>query len=328
MRRSRLTGPLLVAGAVAAALVGAVASHAAASHRAGTIAFVRLAPGPGFVGQLFSVRADGSGLRRVTPRSATVYSYAWSPDGRFIAYIDERTFSLWLVRPDGTGRRLLLPTSELSSLGLSWSPDGQDIAIVSPGPSANRTTACAQLALYVVPIGRGKPVQVSPPRRGIGCGVAWSPLGGEIAFGDGGEVLGVISKNGGRPRILLSSGVGAPQWSPDGTKLAATTLIHLSRRRVLRHHRISVVNADGRDPHVVTDHAYTEYPFAWSPDSRQILYGKQDRQGIYVIGADGRGDHRVTHDSPPRPIGVPSPGHRTEARSPTPPTGPATATST
>lgn len=296
---------VLLAGAVAVVLtgvlVGAKGGHAAASNRAGTIAFLRLAPGPRFRAQLLSVQADGSGLRRLTPPNTALYSYAWSPDGRLIAYIDEQ-FSLWLVRPDGTGRRLLLPTSRLSSLGLSWSPDGKDIAIVSPGPSANRRNAvCANLALYVIPIGGGKPVQVSPPRRGIGCGVAWSPLGGEIAYGDGGEVLGVISTNGGTPRILLSSGgVGAPQWSPDGTKLAAATLIPLGQRRALRYHRITVVDADGSDPHIVTDHAYTEYPLAWSPDSSQILYGRQDRQGIYVIGPDGRGNHRVTYDSPPQ----------------------------
>ena len=98
--------------------------------------------------------------------------------------------------------------------------------------------------------------------------------------------------------------------------------------RTDRYRRITVVNADGSDPHVVTDHAYTEYPFAWSPDSRQILYGRQDRQGIYVIGADGRGNHLVTATRPARPCGVPSPGHRTEARSSTPPTGPAPTIST
>jgi TolB protein len=78
-------------------------------------------------------------------------------------------------------------------------------------------------------------------------------------------------------------------------------LIHVGQRTE-RYHRITVVNADGSDPHVVTDHAYTEYPFAWSPDSKQILYGRQDRQGIYVIRADGRGNHRVTHDSPPQAL--------------------------
>ena len=215
----------------------------------------------------------------------------------------------------------------LSSLGLSWSPDGKAIAIVSPSPSVDpRSAACANLALYIIRIGGGTPVRVSPPRRGIGCGVAWSPRGDEIAYGDGGGVLGVISRNGGRPRLLLS-GVGAPAWSPDGTKLAAPTVIH-RQLRTDRYRRITVVNADGSDPHVVTDHAYTEYPFAWSPDSRQILYGRQDRQGIYVIGADGRSNHRVTRDSPRQAGWVRSPGHRTEARSSTPPTGPAPPVST
>jgi Tol biopolymer transport system component len=297
---SRLAALVFLAGAAVLLSTGSAASQAAASKRAGTIAFIRLENGPVFGGRLFVVRPDGGGLRQLTPQGTTVYSYAWSPDGRLIAYIDQR-LSLWLVRPDGTGRRLLLPTSQLSSLDLSWSPDGKDIAIVSPGANANlREAACAKLALYAVPVRGSKPVLVSAPRRGIGCAIAWSPRGGEIAYGDGGEVLGIISSNGGRPRLVLTSGVGAPQWSPDGTKLAAPTVIHRGRLRTDRYHRITAVDADGSDPHVVTDHAYTEYPFAWSPDSRQILYGRQDRQGIFVIAADGQNNHRVTRDAPPQ----------------------------
>jgi Tol biopolymer transport system component len=302
---SRLAALVFLAGAAVLLSTGSAASQAAASKRAGTIAFIRLENGPVFGGRLFVVRPDGGGLRQLTPQGTTVYSYAWSPDGKLIAYIDERR-SLWLVRPDGARRRMLLPSSQLSSLGFSWSPDGKNIAIVSPGASANPArAACAKLALYVVPVGGGliggpEPVLVSAPRRGIGCGVAWSPRGGEIAYGDGGEVLGVISSNGGRPRLLLTSGgVGAPHWSPDGTKLAAGTIIHRGERTD-RSRRITVVDADGSDPHVVTDHAYTEYPFAWAPDSRRILYGRHDRQGIYVIGADGRNNHRVTRDAPPQ----------------------------
>jgi Tol biopolymer transport system component len=194
------------------------------------------------------------------------------------------------------------PGSSLSSLDLSWSPDGKNIAIVSPGPNANPArAACSKLALYVIPVSGSKPVLVSGPRRGIGCGVAWSPLGGEIAYGNGGEVLGVISQRGGRPRLVLTgSGVGEPQWSADGSKLAAATVIRLQGRRTDRYHRITAVDADGSDRHVVTDHAYTEYPFAWSPDSRHILYGREDRHGVYVIGADGRNNRRVTGDAPPQ----------------------------
>ena len=297
-RWSRLAGFGLLAALLGGVLVGGAASRTTDSSRAGTIAFIRLGAGPGFGGRLFVIRVDGRGLRGLTPPTAKVVSYAWSPDGSLIAYIDQRA-SLWLVRPDGSGRRLRLPASQLGSVGLSWSPDGEEIAIVSPGPSpSSRGVGCGDLALYIVAIGGGPPKRVSPPRRGIGCGVAWSPTGGAIAYGDGGEDLGVISRNGGRPRLLLTSGVGAPQWSPDGTRLAAPTVIHLGGLRTRRYSRITVVNADGSDPRVLTDHAYTEYPFAWSPDSRQILYGRENREGIYVIDADGRGDHRVTGDAP------------------------------
>jgi TolB protein len=48
----------------------------------------------------------------------------------------------------------------------------------------------------------------------------------------------------------------------------------------------------------LTDHAYNEYGEAWSPVERRILYGRENREGIYVIDADGRHDRRVTRDSP------------------------------
>ena len=294
-------GVACLAGAAVVLSAGSAPSQATPANRVGTIAFIRLGEEPVFGGRLFVVRPDGSGLRRLTPPGTTVWLYAWSPDGRLIAYIDEQ-LSLWLVRRNGAGRKMLLSRTQLSTLGLSWSPDGKKIAIVSPGPNANPAHAgCARLALYAVPVAGSKPVLVSAPRRGIGCGVAWSPSGREIAYGNGGEVLGVIPSRGGRPRLLLTgSYVGGPQWSPDGTKLAAPTVIRVGGRVVARYNRIMAVDRDGGDPHVVTDHAYTEYPFAWSPDSRRILYGRKDGQGVYVIGPDGRSNHRVTRDAPPQ----------------------------
>jgi len=136
----RSAGSVFLAGAAALvlayALFGAAAGQARDGRRAGMIAFLREAPGSSVSG-VFVVRADGKGLRRLTPPDTSVFIYKWSPDGKLIAYIDERTLSLWLVRPDGTGRRPLVPTSRLSSVDLSWSPDGKDIAIVSPGANVN-----------------------------------------------------------------------------------------------------------------------------------------------------------------------------------------------
>jgi Tol biopolymer transport system component len=286
----RLTVVAVLACTLVTLMTSATASHAAATERTGTIAFIRMANDRVFGGSLFVIRPDGSGLRRVTAPSTKVYSYAWSPDGRLIAYIDRR-FSLWLVHPNGTGRRLLLPTSRLSSTSLSWSPDGKQIAIASPG--ANAKSASCPTTLYVVPVDGGQLVSLAAKR---GCDVAWSPRGDQIA--DDGKGIGVVRADGTGRRHFLHDG-GVPEWSADGTKLAFGIAIHLKNGGTDRYHAFATVGADGRHFHVVTTHAYNEYGVAWSPQGRRILYGRADRQGIYVIDPDSRNNHRVTRDSPP-----------------------------
>jgi len=292
----------LVATAAVVTGVATVGHAAAASHgdsgRTGTIAFVRLGPGPDFGGGLFVVHPDGSGLRRLTGPATSVYWYAWSPDGRRIAYIDARG-SLWLVHPDGTGSRLLLPTSHLSSAQLSWSPDGKAIAIISPGPKTSPGSAAStKIGLYVVPVDGAPPVAL-PGGRHVGWDVAWSPRGNEIAYNNGGTF--VIRPDGtGRRRVSPPGSGDSIRWSADGAQLAFNVLIHRSNGSAERYRAFGVVDADGTNFHVVTEHAYNEYGVAWSPHGRRLLYGRGDRQGIYVIGADGRNNRRVTRDAPPQ----------------------------
>ena len=290
--------------AVVTALGGAAAARSASGHprtsaltgsRPGTIAFLRFAPDerglPGQGGQVFVMKADGGELRPVTGQD--VYAYAWSPDGRRIAYIDQG-FSLWLVRPDGTGRQLLLRGSKLSSLSLSWSRNGKRIAIAA-GPSPDPTHFCK--AVYVVSVAGGRPVRLDSS----GCDVAWSPRGDEIAYDDhGGGGIWAIHPNGTGLRKISSRGSG-PRWSSDGSRLAIPYLLRwVAPGRSNVHDSFGVVRADGTGFHIVTTHAYNEYGVAWSPHGRRILYGGENRTGIYVISPDGRKKHRVTTDSPPQ----------------------------
>jgi Tol biopolymer transport system component len=95
------------------------------------VAFFRSGPGvsPPGAGAIFVVGADGTGLRRITPRGFAFLGQTWSPDGRWILF--QRPYGeLYLVHPDGTGLHpipLRLPSGD-GALNPSWSRDGTTIA--------------------------------------------------------------------------------------------------------------------------------------------------------------------------------------------------------
>ena len=75
-----------------------------------TIAFHRVADGRA---EIWLIDRDGGNPRPITDTFVDEYSPEWSPDGRWIAFTAGvghdglGTFDLWLMRPDGTGRRIL-----------------------------------------------------------------------------------------------------------------------------------------------------------------------------------------------------------------------------
>jgi TolB protein len=300
------TGSVLVIGAVAVVLtgvlVGPTASSAGVQGRSGAIAFVRSDAGLGLGSAgLFTIRADGSGLRRLTPSGSDIGSFEWAPDGSRIAYLDRRG-ALWLVRPDGTGRVLLAASSPLRSPWvLSWSPDGKAIAVEARDPADGPPTppnAFRDLRIYVVPTDGGAPRRLP---SGDVFEFDWSPRGDEIVYGDGSGRQRIIRTDGSKPRPFFrrppTQRTGPPIWSPDGAHVGFAGGVRRGRNYD-RYSAIYVADADGSKLHLVTSHAYNEYGFAWSPDGRWILYGRANRKGVYVIGPDGRSNHRLTRDSP------------------------------
>ena len=121
----------------------------------------------------------------------------------------------------------------------------------------------------------------------------WSPDGTKIAFvsdrNDPEYQIYVMDADG-TNQIRLTDGPRRkryPDWSPDGSKIAFA--VHDGRSR------IEVMDADGENRVVFEKEASAP---SWSPDGGQIAFVSIRDGGleIYVIGVDGQGIERVTHD--------------------------------
>jgi Tol biopolymer transport system component len=74
--------------------------------------------GPG--GDLYTIRPDGSGIKKLTHGLPGMLSAAYSPDGKYIAFAHEgpngQMPDIWVMKADGTGATRLTHTPQWESL--------------------------------------------------------------------------------------------------------------------------------------------------------------------------------------------------------------------
>jgi Tol biopolymer transport system component len=232
---------------------------------------------------------DGSGLRDVgaVPGCGNVEPdgraacFAWSADGRQFAYLagHPHGFTLYLVGADGQQPRRLTACGDCE--GVSWSPDGSQIAV-------GRYVA-GQLNVWVVDAKSGAMRRITDCQRpSATCGAAgdlvqlqWSPDGQKIFFIRTGDNGGLVSLGTVRPDGSDQTELPIPtdprsataQWSPDGRELAVNAA-----------NGVYIVDAAG------TVRELTKLPdpqgIAWSPDGRELAVDYAT--GIYTVDADGK----------------------------------------
>ena len=228
-----------------------------------------------------------------------------SPDGRRVVYnlaavsleTKKGSSHIWLCDIDGANKRRLTFSGERNR-GARWSPDGTHIAFVSDRVPTN--------GIFQIAVDGGEAREVMRQNQSIGD-LAWSPDGARIVFtssfdpenpegekpkdgvapavrvtsrldykqdnrgylGEARNQVNIVDVATGEPGFLTSEPVdhAFPQWSPDGTLVAASRLTTNGMRS-----QLELIPVDGSTSTLIGPEEGNVGTWAFSPDGARIVF--------------------------------------------------------
>jgi acylaminoacyl-peptidase len=244
---------------------------------------------------LWVVGVDGSRHRPLGSGSQSDASPRWSPAGDRLAWISTSDGRPQIyVRFMDTGESGRITRLTESPSGLTWSPDGRQLAFFMRVPE--------ERAPFVKPPARPEGAEWAPAPKVIDRLVYRADGSGYLK--DGYTQLFVVAADGGAPRQLTSGPFdhgGRIAWIPDGAAVLISANRHDDGEYDPRNTEVYEVRVSDGTTRALTSRQGPDGAPAVSPDGRTIAYlGFDDRYQfyqvtrLYVMGRDGRGVRCLT----------------------------------
>ena len=231
---------------------------------------------------IYTIKIDGTELKKITDDMTVIFSPRWSPNGKQILFSAclkgggecVGNFDIFSVNSDGS-QLVNLTNNQADDMNPDWSPDGKQIVF-----NSNRS---GNLEIYSMNAdGTGIKQLTNNPTDDTNP--QWSPNGSWIAYvslENGGWYYEIcITSPNGTETMQLTKGV-MPNWSSDSTNIAFSGGVD-------SYIEIFMIEPDGTGLKNLSNSSADEFDFSWSPDSKLIAFvtNRDYNAEIYTVCVD------------------------------------------
>jgi len=226
-----------------------------------------------------TIQDNRKGGRLIDENGIANFYAVWSPDGRQIAYLSNRSRdylsqrSLWIYDTE-SGKREKIMGGVTSSV--SWSPDGKQLIYAKHHLNSSK---CRYFDLFIYNLNTEKEKQITQSRRARQPD--WSSDGSIVCVveQDGVSNLALVNPDGSCFRQITQfhqgESIHLPRWMPDGRIVFSINEEKLGRD-------IAVIDSNGHHFSycIQTDHDERD---PWPGKDGRMIYYVSDRTGIFNL---------------------------------------------